>query len=71
MALFRPLPAHSLSGRILLALIALLLALGLAACGKKDTAAPVTAGTPLNKVAPPTGKAWIDVVSATPMRRSN
>jgi len=51
---------------MLLALIALPLALGLAACGKKDNAAPVTTGTALNKVAPPPGQAWTDVVSVTP-----
>ena len=54
-------------GRLLLALIALPLALGLAACGKKDdaaTAGPV--GGPLNAVAPPAGKAWADVVTVTP-----
>ena len=53
--------------RLLLALIALPLALGLSACGKKDDAAgagPV--GAPLNAVAPPAGKAWADVVSVTP-----
>ncbi len=54
-------------GRLLLAMIALPLALGLAACGKKDDAAgagPV--GAPLNAVPPPAGKAWTDVVSVTP-----
>lgn len=54
-------------GRLLLALIALPLALGLAACGKKDDAAAAgPVGAPLNAVPPPAGKAWADVVSATP-----
>jgi len=55
-------------GRLLLALIALPLALGLAACAKKDDAAAGAApvGAPLNAVPPPAGKAWTDVVSATP-----
>ncbi|WP_421853774.1 thioredoxin domain-containing protein [Novosphingobium sp.] len=57
-------------GRLLLALIALPLALGLTACGKKDDAgsgaATVAAGAPLNAVPPPAGKAWSDVVSVTP-----
>lgn len=57
-------------GRLLLALIALPLALGLAACGKKDDAgagaAAVAAGAPLNAVPPPAGKAWTDVIAVTP-----
>jgi protein-disulfide isomerase len=54
-------------GRLLLALIALPLALGLAACGKKDdaTGAAAPVGAPLNAVPPPAGKAWADVISAT------
>ena len=56
----------STPGRLLLALIALPLAFGLAACGKKDDAAAVPAGAALNAVAPPAGKAWADVVSPTP-----
>jgi protein-disulfide isomerase len=40
------------------------LALGLAACSKK-TDAPV-ADTPLSKVSAPAGKAWSDVIKATP-----
>jgi protein-disulfide isomerase len=54
-------------GRLLLALIALPLALGLAACGKKDNAASAgPVGAPLNAVPPPAGKTWTDVVSVTP-----
>lgn len=57
-------------GRLLLALIALPLALGLAACGKKDDAgagaAAVAAGAPLNAVPPPAGKAWTDVIAVSP-----
>ena len=41
------------------------LALGLGACGKK-TDAPVVADTALAKVAPPAGKQWSDVITATP-----
>jgi protein-disulfide isomerase len=53
-------------GRLLLALIALPLALGLSACGKKDETAAVAVGAPLNAVPPPAGKSWTDVVSVTP-----
>lgn len=53
-------------GRLLLALIALPLALGLAACGKKDDAGSAPVGAALNAVPPPAGKAWADVVSVTP-----
>ena len=52
-------------GHLLLALIALPLALGLAACGKKDEAGAAPVGAPLNAVPPPAGKAWADVVSVT------
>ena len=45
------------------ALIAAPLALGLAACGKKDGDAP--AGEAIAKIAPPAGKAWGDVVVKT------
>jgi protein-disulfide isomerase len=41
------------------------LALGLSACEKK-TDAPVVADTALPKVAPPAGKQWSDVITATP-----
>ncbi|WP_338466518.1 thioredoxin domain-containing protein [Novosphingobium sp. ZN18A2] len=46
---------------------ALPLALGLAACGKKDASgdAPATSSTPIAKIAPPAGKQWSDVVSKT------
>ena len=66
MALFRSLPARTLPGRLLLALIAVPLALGLAGCGKKNDAAALTTAAPAAKVAPPAGKAWADVVSITP-----
>lgn len=52
-----------------LALLALPLALGLAACGKKDAAAPageVAEGAPVAAVAPPAGKTWSDVIVTTP-----
>lgn len=58
--------ARSFTGRLLLALIAAPLALGLAGCGKKDDAAAAASGAPAAKVAPPAGKAWADVVSVTP-----
>jgi protein-disulfide isomerase len=58
--------SRSLPGRLLLALVALPLALGLAGCGKKDDAAALTSAAPAAKVAPPAGKAWADVVSVTP-----
>ncbi len=56
------------AGRLVLALIALPLALGLTACGKKDgdAAGANPVGAPLNAVAPPAGKAWTDVVAVTP-----
>ncbi len=47
--------------------LALPLALGLSACGKKDEAAGgVTTGAPIANIAPPAGKAWVDVVATTP-----
>lgn len=51
-----------------LALVALPLALTLGACDKAtDAAAPTPAAAqPLAKIAPPAGKAWSDVVAATP-----
>jgi len=53
--------------RTSLFLAALPLALGLAACGKKDDATGgVTAGAPIAKIAPPAGKAWADMVTVTP-----
>ena len=58
MTRFRPLRAAALA----LALIPV--ALGLSACGKKDDAAAV-ADTALPKVAPPAGKQWSDVITAT------
>lgn len=55
---------------ISLGLIAAPLALGLAACGKKDDAgsptAGATSGEPIAKIAAPAGRAWADVVEKTP-----
>lgn len=51
--------------RIVLSMLALPLALGLAACDKAaETSAP--SGEALPKVAPPAGKVWGDVVEKTP-----
>lgn len=57
-------PNHA---RLLLA-AALPLALGLAACGKKDAddSAPAVTSTPIAKIAPPAGKQWSDMVTKTP-----
>ncbi len=52
--------------RMLLALIALPLALGLAGCSKTDSVGAPVADTALAKIAPPAGKAWADVISITP-----
>jgi len=41
------------------------LAFGLAACGKKADS-PITADAPIATVAPPAGKQWSDVITATP-----
>ena len=50
-----------------LLLLALPLALGLSACGKKDeVGAGAETAAPIAKIAPPAGKAWTDVISATP-----
>lgn len=52
---------------IALGLMVAPLALGLAACGKKDettTAAPAT-GAPVANIAPPAGKSWADTVEKT------
>ncbi|PNU04712.1 thioredoxin domain-containing protein [Novosphingobium guangzhouense] len=51
---------------ITLGLMVAPLALGLAACGKKDetTAAP-TAGAPIANIAAPAGKSWADVIEKT------
>jgi len=53
-------------GRLVLALIALPLALGLAGCGKKEDGAAGPSGSPVAAVAPPAGKAWAEVISVTP-----
>lgn len=50
---------------ISLALVAAPLALGLAACGKKDDAAAPTSGAPIARIAAPAGKAWADTVVKT------
>ncbi len=52
--------------QIVLAVIAVPLALGLAACGKKTDDAAPTADQPIAKIAPPAGKQWADVVEKTP-----
>lgn len=54
--------------RTRLILLTLPLALGLAACGKKDetAAGPVTSATPIAKIAAPSGKSWTEVVATTP-----
>lgn len=52
--------------QITLAALALPLALGLAACGKKDEAAAPTSSEPIAKIAAPAGKAWADTVVKTP-----
>jgi len=54
--------------QIVLGLIAVPLALGLAACGKKDdtTATATTSGAPIAKISAPAGKAWADIVAKTP-----
>lgn len=50
---------------IALASALLPLALGLAACGDKKADQAPTSGEPVAKVAPPSGRAWTDVVSKT------
>lgn len=55
--------------RLAFGLITLPLALGLAACGKKEASTPageVAEGAPVAAVAPPSGKTWSDVIAATP-----
>jgi protein-disulfide isomerase len=53
--------------RALVAATLLPLALGLAACGKKDDAGTgAAAGAPIAAVAPPAGKTWSDVIAPTP-----
>lgn len=55
---------RTLLSRTALAAIALPLALGLAACGKKDGAGE-TSGDKIAPIAAPAGKAWADTVSKT------
>ena len=60
--------------RSLLAVAALPLALGLAACGTKESEGAPPKGEAIAKIAPPAGKAWQDVVEETPeggMRMGN
>jgi len=52
--------------RLALISIAAPLALGLAACGKKDAEGGAVSGAPIAVVAPPAGKAWSDIVARTP-----
>lgn len=54
--------------RVALALAVVPLALGLAACGKRDAGADAaaTSSGPIAKVPPPPGKAWSDVIAITP-----
>jgi len=51
--------------QLALGALVLPLALGVAACGKKDDAAAPTSGEPIAKIAPPAGKAWADTVVKT------
>lgn len=50
---------------IALGLVAAPLALGLAACGKKDEAAAPTSGEPIAKIAAPAGTTWADTIEKT------
>ncbi len=50
----------------LIAALMLLPALPLAGCAKHDAGTPVQSGAPLARIAPPQGKAWSDVIAATP-----
>ncbi len=51
---------------IALGMAALPLALGLAACGKKDAEGGTSpSGEPIARIAPPAGKAWADVIEKT------
>jgi len=52
--------------RLALALAIAPLALGLAACGKKEGGDATSKADAITKVAPPAGKTWADVVSKTP-----
>ncbi|MCJ2178512.1 DsbA family protein [Novosphingobium album (ex Hu et al. 2023)] len=47
-------------------MVALPLALGLAACGKKAEEGAPKSSEPIAKIAPPAGKAWADMVEKTP-----
>ena len=51
---------------IMLGMAVLPLALGLAACGKKDAEGEApTADQPIARIAPPAGKAWVDMIEKT------
>ncbi|WP_159976920.1 MULTISPECIES: thioredoxin domain-containing protein [unclassified Novosphingobium] len=52
--------------QIALGLLVAPLALGLAACGKKEDPAAGPSGEPIARVAPPAGKAWADMIEKTP-----
>jgi protein-disulfide isomerase len=52
--------------RMLFAAMLAPLALGLSACGKGKDELSGLSGEPIAKIAPPTGKAWADVVAKTP-----
>lgn len=52
--------------RIVLSLLALPLALGLAACDKGTETAAAPTGEPIAAIAPPDGKTWSEVVEITP-----
>lgn len=59
-------PAPKALKKTALALAALPLALGLAACGEKTAETGVTKGEPIAKVEAPAGKQWADMVTKTP-----
>ena len=58
-------PAKAIAFRPVI-LAGLALVLGLAGCNKSGTVDAAPGGAPVAAVAPPAGKAWSDVVSATP-----
>ena len=52
--------------QIAIGMLALPLALGLAACGKKAEGDAPKSSEPIAKIAPPAGKTWADMVEKTP-----
>lgn len=52
--------------RLALGLLAAPLAFGLAACADKSDGSAGPSGDPIEKVAPPTGKSWTEVIEKTP-----